>query len=220
MAVTVKVRPLGDRESIHGEPAFNADHPMDVPALGVVVLGGPFQVDVDDDDLEFLVQMTVDVEEGRLACVELLATRRPDGPPITSAAMQHVRVTRYLTLGLTAHPYVLATTYDTAGKPVGGQWATGPERAAAVDRSRRHRTTAESVTEVVAAYRQALANPAARDHATQAVADALFLSRGHVSRLLTAARRQGLLSPSDIGRGGKPTHIEVVPIPKRGRSKK
>jgi hypothetical protein len=45
---------------------------------------------------------------------------------------------------------------------------------------------------VARCYREALADPELKRRPTAAVAERLNASRGHISRVLTAARRQGL----------------------------
>jgi hypothetical protein len=52
-------------------------------------------------------------------------------------------------------------------------------------------------------YRRALANPQTRRRATQTVANKLGYERGHITRLLTEARKLGLLGPARRGQAGE-----------------
>jgi hypothetical protein len=79
-----------------------------------------------------------------------------------------------------------------------------PTQAAMEERKKRQ-PRAEVLPQVVAAYRQALANPSTRSHPTQAVADRMNYARGYVSRLLSEARKMDppLLGPARPGQAGE-----------------
>ena len=78
------------------------------------------------------------------------------------------------------------------------------EDAAALE-ARHRRPQAETLPRVAAAYRRALASDeeGEREAPTQFVADQLGYSRGHASRLVSDARKQGLLGPTSPGRAGE-----------------
>jgi hypothetical protein len=74
-----------------------------------------------------------------------------------------------------------------------------------VREARRRRPRSETLPLVVEEYRKALddPDPAVRRAPTQAVADRLGFKRGHVSRLLSAARTEGLLGAASPGVAGE-----------------
>jgi hypothetical protein len=71
----------------------------------------------------------------------------------------------------------------------------------------------ETLPLVVEEYRKALhdPDPAVRNAPTQTVADRLGFKRGHVSRLLSAARQEGLLGAASPGVAGETPEGEDQP---------
>jgi len=163
--------------------------------------------DIDDPRLPYLLTMTVTARKGRLVCGALTLRARPDGPPVTLANVRSVPIESYLRevsryLWESRHPALMRKAEELPGA-----FDSLSDKDVKVLEAghRRRQPTAEVLPKVVAAYRSALSSkdPFDREAPTAAVARQLGYSRGHVARLLTAARREGLLGPAHRGRSGE-----------------
>lgn len=154
------------------------------------------------DDLEITIE--VEVVAGETECRSLNLKARPSGRPakISSGVLRAIPLGTYLTW-----------TLEAAGFPfsvVDGEEVQISTQAAI--NSRKRRPQSELLPIVVNAYREALADRSAAIRAapTQHVADVLHYERGHISRLLSEARKQGLLGPAKVGRPGESASPELA----------
>lgn len=155
-------------------------------------LGGGFavtwspKVQVDDESLDVLVELELDVEDGRLVVTRFTAQRRPKGPPVTIDVLKSLPLVRLTSQaakdGLL---YGLIRVESTGGagtrvQPVDLHGLPEAERAAIV-------------------YRAAhfLGMPP-----TAAVAEVLGISRDMAAKRVQAARSAGLLEQTTKGRKG------------------
>lgn len=200
-----------------------------VPGPGGGGLGGgldlrrAFTVVIDDPECPYRLAMTVDAREHQLVCVGLELASGEDGPPVTSTMIRVLSVESYLRLvrkklRSAAGAFLIGkvSVLDSGDMafdfpPTPGEWK-GLESA---HRQRRH--TADLLPIVAEAYRKALGDydPDEDGGPTAAVARRLGYSRGHVSRLVTEARKQGLLGPAHPGRAG-----EINPAAQAARQRK
>jgi hypothetical protein len=153
---------------------------------------------VDDPEFPYEVVAVVEIEDGQPHCRELRLRAVDGGPPITGSALRSIPLASYLerTLELQWLPYRKQAGTDCV------ELATSRD----VKEGRRTRRPKDEVLpKVIEEYRRALADPdpAVRRAPTQAVADRLHYERGHVSRLLSEARKLGLLGSARRGRPGE-----------------
>lgn len=191
------------------------------PLEGGLRLAAALTFDVTDSELPYDVTMTVGAFEGRLVCQRLELAQRRNGPPVTTEGQRLVTVDAYLDAARAAaiKSGGVAFLAPVAGVPGAFEPAT-PEQWDAFDRAQRPRRPIDDVLPRVAAeYRKALRSPdpTIAKAPTEAVARALHYSRGHASRLVTAARKAGLLDPSR-GRG-RPGEVPTTKTARRPRKK-
>jgi hypothetical protein len=167
------------------------------------------EIHVDDSTLPYLVDMDVAIEYGRALCHSLRATRRIDGEPVTNQQLRRIPV----------EAIVLQAMRDNVWAAPGGKvefLVTSADADSVVDelRGRRRRSSSDREKlkrEVVALYKELIPdNPEPR----AAISQAKFISPGYVGRLLSEARRDGLLGPAPVGRAGE------VPSPKKTPKRK
>jgi len=198
---------------------------------GGAVLLGPYRVAVDDPELDADLELQVDAYDGRLAVRELVLRRRPGRPAPTVTTLRRVALDSYLAQSLAElPPGQLGTgrslndptkpvTLDSNGEPERHTHvspARGKQQQQLASRTRRAtprpRDAAQRLQllqEVVELYRHALqlapeGDPDGwRRKPTEYVARRVHLSRGHVGRLLTLARAEGLLAPALPGQAGE-----------------
>ncbi len=175
---------------------WDLDNVAEVP--GGELHGGPFEVLVDDPALPALVRLTVKVEGGRPICDRLMVDRRPGAGPVSGETLRKIPVDSFLRSAVAGHPFLSVPI----GPNAGGLARPGERKQ--VERAQERRDSQEVMRQVVGIYREALRDPARRARATAATAEALHLSRGYASLLLTRARDAGLLTADEIGRGGRP----------------
>jgi hypothetical protein len=176
---------------------------------GGLTLMNRFLADIEDPAVPYLIKLTVAARAGWLACESVTITERPGGPAVTAMALRSMTLSLYIQrvreeLGEYGGAFLItkeaARTANTISfePPSDSEWD-------ALDFAQRRRS-AQLTTELVAAcYREALASPDPEQNRrpTAAVAERLNASRGHISRLLTQARREGLpgLGPTRAPRG-------------------
>jgi len=168
-----------------------------------------FQADITDPAVPYLITLTVAARAGWLACESVTMAERPGGPAVTAMALRSMTLSLYIQrvredLGEYAGGFLITKEVARTEDTVIFEAASESEWDA-LDFAQRRRS-AQLTTELVAAcYREALASPdpAQNRRPTAAVAERLNASRGHISRLLTQARREGLpgLGPSRAPRG-------------------
>ena len=175
---------------------------------GGLVLMNRFTAQIADPEVPYAITMTIAARDGRLACESITVAAMPSGPAVGSGPIRGIALSIYLQRirqelgdawggGLITKP-VARTEHAVAYQPL-----TTPEDWEKLDyaQARRAIHTSKITPQMAAtAYRDALASPDPDKNRrpTAAAADALGASRGHVSRLLTEARRLGIpgLGPS------------------------
>lgn len=181
------------------------------PLQGGLHLQNRFRVVVQDPAVPYIIKMTLRARDGRLACEEIaLRESGAEGPAVTGAGLRSVVIDSYLIrvreeLGGVGGALLIAKRETEGGTtaisgPVSqGEWRDFEEAQALTEQ--RGKITAETVADL---YRDALASPdpSLNRRPTQAVADRLGISRGHASKLLTQARRDGLLGSAQRGKAG------------------
>ncbi len=176
---------------------------------GVELLAEP-TYDIEDPALDYGVTLTVTAHENLLACRELTLSQRADGPAVTDQKLRAVTIKSYLAEirrnleslsgGLIILRFAEQFADSFAMEPLSEGDVAGLEA-----RHRRRQPMADTLPRVAAAYRQALASDDEfeRDAPTEFVAKQLNYSRGHASRLVGLARKEGLLGPARPGRAGE-----------------
>lgn len=163
---------------------------------GGLVLLNRVTVDVSDPVVpDHRITITVAASEGRIVCESLTVSRVGTGPIVTATVMRKVPVDAYLLRA--REELVTGTTYISRGQAASCR-GVGPEEIG-------DRRGGVPLSRVAALYRDALADPSPRTHRapTAAVAGWLDISRGHASRLVSQARREGLLGAASHGQAGE-----------------
>ncbi len=199
------------------------------PLRGGLKLMNRFAAEVTDPAVPYHITLIVAARDGWLECESVQMSAAPGGAPVTAMAIRSMTLSLYIVkvreeLGKFGGAFLVTrevarTERSVTHSPVDpGAWDI-------MDYAQRRRN-AQLTTEVVAAaYREALSSsdPEQSLRPTAAVAERLHASRGHISRLLTAARREGLpslgpaRSPGDPRNHGKhtgglaPTSPEIAP---------
>lgn len=176
------------------------------------VLERPFRASVRDSALPLDVVVDVEAVDGRLVASAMQLQRRRGAGSIDGTTLRAMPVEQYLAHVLReamdfnpatgiplVRPLVEATSSSVTTRLVG--------RTEDVERllrgQGRRRAGREALEAVVAAYKAALADPKTHHRPTAAAAERLGYSHGHVSRVLTEARKAGLLGPARPGRPGE-----------------
>lgn len=175
------------------------------PLRGGLTLMNRFTALIRDPAVPHEITMTVAARDGWLVCEALMIRAAPSAPPVTSPALRSVLLSLYMEqirLELSIRGEGLLTgpgAYD--GPPVasGAGWAVYdlPVSYAdweQLDIAQVRRATRLTPELAANAYKEALASPDPDQNKrpTAAAAERLGVSRGHLSRLLTEARRQGI----------------------------
>ena len=187
---------------------------------GGLFLVWPFTYDVTDSELPYDLTLRVWTHEGRLACEDIEVTQRRGGPPVTTDGLRSATIEAYLDEIRKAMFNAEDFSFTVLkSPPKGSRLLQSPtaEEWVALDRFQRpRRPTDELLPHIAAAYREALrsSDPQVAKAPTAAVAQQLHYSRGHASRLVSEARKAGLLDPARRGRPGE------VKTPARKRAAK
>jgi hypothetical protein len=180
---------------------------------GGLVLMNRFKVDIEDPAVPYDIHLTVGARDGWLACEVVTIGTKEGGPAVTSLAIRNVALGVYVQrireeLQLYMGALLLMVEAGRAEGVVHYEPPMHPEDWDSFDvaQLRRAARAATLTPEMAAeAYREALASPdpAQNKRPTAAAAEKLGVSRGHVSRLVTQARREGSpgLGPTRAPRG-------------------
>jgi hypothetical protein len=209
-----------DSDSVSQRPEISIAFLVDAsgrPIRGGEIDGGlelvsPFVARVDDPELPFLVEFQVFAWKGRLAARDVRVWMRR-GEPVTSAELRRVKVGQYLAQireehrQLTGRPLFGRRLPTDDPEVVAFEYEPRAESDAVAPMKRKRRRPSEALPVVAEAYRNALVSPDPRIAAspTQYVAAQLRCTRGHASRLVSAARRAGYLGKALPGRPGEET---------------
>lgn len=173
---------------------------------------------VDDPGLPYLVQLTLGAFAGRVGVEKLEIRSREGAGPVTSEALRRVPLQSYVDAVLadpSVRTYVVAETQRTE-RSVGWGPPAKEQLEALRLAGRRRSDPADVLPAVVEAYRRALGDPRWRGKPTEKVAQELNYSRGHASRLLSLARKRGMLGDARPGVGGE----RPMPAPEANRTTK
>lgn len=209
------------------EPATLTDRERELG--GGLYMAQDLAVRVDDPEQPHVVELVIVPWQGRLEAGRVTVTRRDDAsPPVDHKALRFPlaayvagAVAEYLRRPTSDPEHLLLIARigrGYAGRPTSFQ-AFGPddqEQAANTipqtqGERRGKRANLERAAEL---YREALRDPLHCRAPTQYVAVKEHWSRGHASRLVTEARKAGLLGPPRGTRGGelrRPNNSESTP---------
>ncbi|MEP7024735.1 MAG: hypothetical protein ABJB47_13245 [Actinomycetota bacterium] len=193
------------------------------PLNGGLSLSNRFSAEITDPAVPYQIRMVIGARGGWLECEAIQVFALPDGAPVTAMAIRTMAVSRYMArvreeLGRAAGAFLITKEVSRTEHSVTRSLVDSTSWDA-MDYAQRRRG-AQLTTHVVAeAYRAALNDPQQQMRPTAAVAERLNASRGHISRLLTAARREGLpglgparssADPRNRGKtAGEPTPVEA-----------
>lgn len=182
------------------------------PLHGGLTLMNRFRAEIRDPAIPYSVAMTLRARGGRLACEEIsLQEVDPESPPITGVGLRAITIDSYVSrvrevLGEVGGGLLIAKQ-ETGPRVTKASGPVAPEKWEEFEAAQERSEQREKITTQLVAdhYREAMASgdPTVNRRPTQAVADRLGVSRGHVSRLLTQARRQGVLGKAQRGQAGE-----------------
>ena len=165
---------------------------------GGLVLMNRFTAGITDPAVPYDLTMTVCAHDGVLACESFTVTRRERGPVVTTTGTRTPVIDSYLLRArqeleraydgvLLFHPGPVTATTVSFDPP-------SPAQVDAFEHAQRNRPGTLTTAQVAAAYRTALrsGDPGISRRPTAAAAGRLGYSRGHISRMLSQARREGL----------------------------
>lgn len=169
------------------------------PLRGGLVLMNRFTVDIDDPAVPYDVEMTVCALDEMLACEYIGMTRREDGPAVTSTSVRLLAVDSYLIrarqeLERYVRSGALLLLKVVSQTPAATGYEPPDDAEVTTFREGQRRRERLTTIQVAEAYQEALRSddPAKNRRPTEAAAEALGYSRGHISRMLTQARRDGM----------------------------
>lgn len=177
------------------------------------VLERPFRVHVQDSAVpSLIIVLDIEASGGRLLARSVYIERRKAPGRVDGTALRQLPIEQYL-----SHALKAAMGPPTAGglplvRPVVMQTATSVttrltgtvENFESLNAGQtRRRPGREAMERVVAAYKEALADPDTSRSPTETARKKTGYTHGHVSRLLTQARKEGLLGPARPGRPGE-----------------
>lgn len=204
----VNVEVLATREV--GSPV-DAEKEGGGPLDGGLLLLQRFTADVDDRSLDCLVTLTIRAYRRRLAVESVIVRPRdPGAPPVTGTVLRALTLDAYVqearrVIEETPGLFLLASVSNTSEHAVTWNLPSEEDLRSFETGQRRRRSTQELLPQVADVYRAALADrdPRVRAAPTEEVGLRLHFSRGHAARLVTAARKAGLLGPASRGRAGE-----------------
>jgi hypothetical protein len=168
------------------------------PLRGGLTLTNRFQAGITDPAVPYNLAMTVGAHNGALACESFTITKRPGSPTVTSTEIRRVTVDAYLSrirqeLAVYLGGGLIVQNWQQKGRTISFEGFPSPERLAALEDGQRRWRTSLTTADVAAKYREALRSedPEASRRPTEWVAEQFGYSRGHISRMLTQARREG-----------------------------
>lgn len=160
-----------------------------------------FTASIDDPEVPFDIVVTVAAIDGWLAAEAVTVSKRPDGPAVTAADMRMVALSLYMQRvrqelqkhlggGLLWKESGRGDGYAAYDLPV----ASAPELNELAQMRRAVRQAKVTPQVAAEAYVAALASPDPEQNQrpVAAAAEKLGVSRGHVSRLISEARQQGI----------------------------
>jgi hypothetical protein len=172
------------------------------PLHGGLHLMNRFTADIADPEVSYTIIMTVGARDGWLACESVTLAAAPGGPAVSGAAIRGIALSLYMQrirqeLGEAGGGGIITKPAGRTEHTVSWDLPVIPSDWDSLEFGQLRRAVhASKITPEMAAgaYRDALASPDPDKNRrpTAAAADRLGASRGHISRLLTEARRMGL----------------------------
>jgi hypothetical protein len=168
------------------------------PLNGGLKLMNRFAAHITDPAVPYQIRLIMAARDGWLECESAQMTALPGGAPVTAMAIRAMTLSLYVSrireeMGSHGGSFLVGREVRRTEHAVTHSPAS-PDQWDALDYAQRRRAATLTTELVAAAYREALISPdpEQRRRPTAAVAERLHASRGHISRLLTAARREGL----------------------------
>lgn len=174
------------------------------PLRGGLTLANRFTAVITDPEVPYEITMSVRARDGWLACERVELSEQPGGPAINGAAVRGITLSLYLQrirqeLGQAAGFGLILKEVSRTERTVGFDLpllVLGDELEAFNFGQMRRAVHATKITPEMAAeaYLEALASPDPEQNRrpTAAAADKLGASRGHISRLISEARKNGI----------------------------
>ena len=185
------------------------------PLRGGLTLMNRFEAVIHDPDVPFGITMRVGAYDGWMVCEAITVSEKDEGTPVSAAVLRSLALSLYMQrireeLGRYRGGGLLWKEAGRTEHTVGYDLPVMPGEWESLDfaQVRRAVHTTKITTQMAAdAYLAALASPdrAQNQRPTAAAAEKLGASRGHISRLLSQARREGIagLGPQRPPRGKK-----------------
>lgn len=172
------------------------------PLRGGLTLMNRFEAVITDPDVPYAITMRVGAHDGWMVCEAITVSRRDEAAPLSAAALRSLALSLYMQrireeLGAYLGGGLLAKEAGRTDRTVAYDFPVVPDEWESFDfaQVRRAVNTSKITTRMAAdAYLAALASPdpAQNQRPTAAAAEKLGASRGHISRLLSQARREGI----------------------------
>ena len=175
-------------------------------------LESPFRARVTDSAVPVSIVLDVEAAGGRLVARAVRVERRKPSGVVDGSTLRALPIEQYLSHALNAAtrfnpavgiPLVRPEVDRTDTTVTTSLMGTRRQIEQLAEGQARRRPGREAMERVVAAYKEALADPRTHHRPTAAVAEKLHFSHGHVSRLLTQARKEQLLGRARPGRAGE-----------------
>jgi hypothetical protein len=169
------------------------------PLRGGMTLMNRFTADIEDPQVPHDITIIVGAHDGWLACEAVMVRETPDGPPVTGVTLRSVLLGLYMQRireELADHlggALIMKETGRT-DRTVSFDLPVSEQDWEGLDIAQLRRATRLTPELAAEAYKEALASadPEQNQRPTAAAAEKLGASRGHISRLLTEARRAGI----------------------------
>lgn len=177
---------------------------------GGLVLLRRFTAQIKDPDLDFEIEISVCAHRRRLVVERVTVQRHTGGEPVTGTACRRLTLDAYLQkirrhLGETSGSFLIAQIREPAARST--RWSPpDPQQWSESETAQRRRMPVDqTLPRVAEVYRAALADPdfGVAQAPTLEVAIRLHYSRGHAARLVSEARKAGLLGPAAPGKAGE-----------------
>ena len=171
---------------------------------GGLMLTNRFTAALTDPAVPYDLTMTVGAHNEMLACESFTITKRPGGPAVTSTDIRRVTIDTYLArIRWELEAYhgggMLVQPVRRTSQMISFDFPPARGRLQAFEHGQRRGKGSLTTTQVAELYREALRSPREiSSRPTEWVAEQLGYSRGHISRILTQARREGLPGLGDM----------------------
>ena len=170
------------------------------PLRGGLTLMNRFEAVVTDPDVPFEIAMRIGAHDGWLVCEAITVSEKDQGTPLSAAALRSLALSLYMQrireeLGAYLGGGLVTKEIGRTENTVRYELPITPADWDDFAQVRRAVHASKITTQMAAdAYLAALASPdpSQNQRPTAAAAEKLGASRGHISRLLSQARREGI----------------------------